>query len=219
MGGDPTEIRDVLPGVLNGTWDVEAARRRWRAAVSDEAIANLLIVRDATDALVAGKAETALGIIEAGERNAPSLRRDAEFSILKLQALTGLLDREYEAARHYATAAIRFADDLRAQIRLAATVVRALKDNETAMRTAVKQLAAIGDGPAETANDAAFRLWCRLLEAEASITLGSTDDALIALDRADVLARVPNLPQSAKGQAATEIERLRALADKEAGIA
>src|SRR5690606_9617025 len=121
-----------------------------------------------------------------------------------------------EAARHYATAAIRFADDLRAQIRLAATVIRALKDNETAMRTAVKQLAAIGDGPAETANDAAFRLWCRLLEAEASITLGSTDDALIALDRADALARVPNLPESVKGQAATEIERLRSLADKTA---
>jgi len=26
--GDPTEIRDVLPAVLNGRWDVEEARRR-----------------------------------------------------------------------------------------------------------------------------------------------------------------------------------------------
>jgi hypothetical protein len=98
--GDPAAIAETLPSVLARTWDVQAARRQWQNAASDDTIARLRIVREVTDVLVAGDVEAARKAIAAAEQGTPSLDRDCEFNTLKLRVLATVGTRD-EALAHY----------------------------------------------------------------------------------------------------------------------
>lgn len=213
--GDPTEIRDVLPAVANGTWDVQVAREQWRTVVRDDEIAALRIVRDTTDALVAGQADAARQIIATGERQTPALANNTEFSIVKFQALAAVPPHVDAAVEHYARVTSRYPDDLRLQSSLAAAVIRQLGENDGALRIAADRLSNIGDRTAGSANATPTLLWCRLLQAEVLIRLGLPAEATI--ERAVALSRDKELAESARTWAASEIERLRGLLRRTTG--
>ncbi|QSQ62239.1 hypothetical protein [Xanthomonas translucens] len=170
--GDPAGIADVLPDLVAGSWDVAAARERWRATASDAAIAQLRLSRDVMDMLAAGQIETARDLVAAGERDLPALASDAEFAILKFQALAAAPTQIDQAIAHY---------------RLANLAIKQLVGEPEILRHVVQALASVSDGPAASVGEEQSRILCRLLEAEAAARLDRPDTAAIALEHAVVL--------------------------------
>ncbi|PPT93954.1 hypothetical protein XarbCFBP7408_20795 [Xanthomonas arboricola pv. guizotiae] len=209
--GDPTEIAGVLPELAAGSWDVAAARERWRATASDEEVAQLRLTRDVMDTLIAGQIQTARELVAAGERNLPSLNSDAEFAILKFQALAAAPAEVDQAVTHYRAAAARFPADLRLQTMLGGAALTQLGSEPEALWLVLQAMAGISDGPAESLGEQQSRIQCRLLEAEAAARLNRPEDAVVALERAAVLSGSAVLPERAKAWATREIERVRKL--------
>ncbi len=209
--GDPAEIRDVLPAVANGTWDVAAARERWRVAISDHAIAGLRVVRGATDALVAGQPAAAMALLEAGERAMPAIAENRDLNVLKLHALAASPASpasEQAAVAHYVRAADLSADDVRSQSTLASVLVRSFPKSRAALTAVRERLASMSEPPADNAPE---NILCKLLLAEVGVRLGATLDVTAAIERAAALAEAPDLPTPVRAWATTEIERVRGL--------
>ncbi|CAD1798224.1 hypothetical protein XSP_004125 (plasmid) [Xanthomonas euroxanthea] len=209
--GDPAEITGVLPELAAGSWDVAAARERWCATASDEAITQLRLTRDVMDTLIAGQIRSARELVAIGERDLPSLASDAEFAILKFQALAAVPAEVDQAVAHYRAAAARFPDDLRMQTMLAGAAIKQLRDWAEVLDLVADAMAAISDGPAADVAEAQSRILCRLLEAEAAARLERPDQAKVALERATVMAMSATLPEAASVWATKEIERVRGL--------
>ncbi|MCT8308745.1 hypothetical protein NYQ51_17115, partial [Xanthomonas translucens pv. translucens] len=182
--GDPAGIADVLHDLVAGSWDVAAARERWRATASDAAIAQLRLSRDVMDMLAAGQIETARDLVAAGERDLPALASDAEFAILKFQALAAAPTQIDQAIAHYRAATARFSTDLRLQTMLANLAIKQLVGEPEILRHVVQALASVSDGPAASVGEEQSRILCRLLEAEAAARLDRPDTAAIALEHA-----------------------------------
>ncbi|PSJ57654.1 hypothetical protein [Pseudaminobacter soli (ex Li et al. 2025)] len=209
--GDPAEIRDVLPALANGTWDIEAARERWRAAVSDDEIAQLRIVRDVTDALVGGQVTTARELIAGAERQTPSIISDPQFNVLKLQVLAALPDCEAGAVSHYVVAATRFPEDERFQSSLAAIIVANFHKNTTALRTVIDHLSVFDARSADGADsppDGSMQVWRWLFLAEAQALAGLNEDASVQLKQIATLLHSDDLPERARRRVASEIARI-----------
>ncbi|MBZ2491678.1 hypothetical protein IPS94_21740 [Xanthomonas perforans] len=209
--GDPAEIAGVLPELATGSWEVAAARERWRATASDEEVAQLRLTRDVMDTLIAGQIQTARELVAAGERDLPSLNSDAEFAILKFQALAAAPAEVNQAVAHYRAAVARFPTDLRLQTMMGGAALTQLGSEPEVLWLVFQAMAGISDGPADNAGEQQSRIQSRLLEAEAAARLDRPEDAVIALERAAVLSRSTALPESARGWATREIKRVRKL--------
>lgn len=206
--GDPTEIADVLPDLVAGSWDVAAARERWLATASDAAIAQLRLSRDVMDMLAAGQIEAARDLVAAGERDLPALASDAEFAILKFQALAAAPTQIDQAIAHYRAATVRFPTDLRLQMMLGNLAIKQLAGVPEILRHVVQALASVSDGPAASVGEEQSRILCRLLEAEALARLDQPEEAASALARARLLAMSSTLPEAARAWATREIGRV-----------
>ena len=90
MGPLDDTIMDVLKGVFEGSWDVNAARQRWTEEVSESDVAHLIIRRKITDALVENNLERAKILICEAERERPELVNDKEFIQNKLILLASI---------------------------------------------------------------------------------------------------------------------------------
>ncbi|MFA1791637.1 hypothetical protein [Xanthomonas campestris] len=209
--GDPAEIADVLPDLVAGSWDVAAARNRWRATASAASIAQLRLARDVMDALSAGQIGAARELVAAGERNLPALAEDPEFAILKFQTLAGAPTQIDEAIAHYRVATTRFADNLRLHTMLGNLAIKQLGGEPEMLRQIIQAMASVSDGAAASVGEEQSRILCRLLEAEAAGRLDRPDDAALALERAVVLATSTTLPDTALAWAARQIDRVRDL--------
>ncbi len=209
--GDPTEIADVLPAMVGGSWDLSAARDKHRSATSDAGIVQLRLIRALTDALVTGELDEGLRLMAEGERHLPSLSEDPEFAILKFSLLAAHPKQSDAAIDYYREVAGRFRENLRVQSMLAGTAIRRLSECPEALQIAMEAIATVGDGPSANVHETAHRIYCRLLEAEAAARLGHTEQATELLDRANVLTRTGNLPTSELEWTNAEIERVRKL--------
>lgn len=211
--GDPENAAPVVEAVLNGTWDIPAARAEWRAAISDDAMARKLALHEVTDALVAGRIADAAAHISAAERNAPAIADDAQFACLKLDVLARSAQREPEAAAHYAAAAIRFRDDAATQIQLASTALNTMPTNARVAEVARASLHATVAREDWSSKPLDMQLAATVLLSDAEVRLvrlGQLGDAEATLAAVAQLATSPALSERTRRWADRELTRLRA---------
>ncbi|WP_407975882.1 hypothetical protein ACJKIH_11890 [Brucella pseudogrignonensis] len=111
MGPLDDTIMDVLKGVFEGSWDVNAARQRRTEEVAESDVAHLIIRREITDALVENNLERAKILICEAERERPELVNDKEFIQNKLILLASIPEEIDVAVEYYKSCVTRFSDD------------------------------------------------------------------------------------------------------------
>lgn len=138
--GNPNEIERTFVHILNGEWDVSAARQAWKTRIPDTKIRTIRTEREVLDAVFASDIEGAHQLIEKAEKNIPSIVDDREFNIIKLTVLTGDPSMHELATTHYTACADQFSDDIDAQLRFALTVIRRMPNDEVALSKVIARL-------------------------------------------------------------------------------
>ncbi|MEQ8400008.1 MAG: hypothetical protein RIB53_04185 [Roseitalea porphyridii] len=209
----PDGIEAVLPKMLDDGWDVEAARQSWRSAVPGEAVGHLLVVRNLTDAAIAGDAQAAIALINEAERKWPGIVRDKAYGRTKLTVLADNPDHHEAALAHYKRCVEAFGGDRDYQLGLAAWVLEK-RLPEAALRLLVACL--ISHEPAQDilvmdeGREAMMRQWLNALLADALIRLDRHGDALLRIDRAEALLQSPAIPQHTRAEAKYRLDEIMA---------
>lgn len=176
--GDPREIRDILPAILDDTWSVTTAREKWRLGASNDVVIKGRLLRELTDALLSKEFAQAHDIVACCDQQIPSIANDPEFAILKFSVLASDRECRDSAVAYYDDTMLHFAQNLRVQSVLANTVLKELGEWPQALNAALVALEKIDESLLVDEIQIVQHLYCRLLSAEILVKLGKTDRAL-----------------------------------------
>ncbi|MBS7545537.1 peroxiredoxin family protein [Ancylobacter oerskovii] len=206
--GDPEDAKAVVASVLDGTWNVQAARAAWLDAIGDDGLRRRLL-REATDAMVAGRLDDAAGYIAELEGIAPEVSGDEQFACLKLDVLSRMNDRQAEAEAHYLNAARRFRGDAAVQTKLALNALHAMPGNMAVARVAHEGLAEVVNAEDWAGRPLEMRFAAAVLLLDAATRLGREAEAGAASEQAERLLLSPELSERTRRWGRSEIDRLR----------
>lgn len=104
-------ILEPLHAILDGAWNIDAARRHWENEISDNDFAHLAINREIIDALLKNDLKHSEFLITEAERIYPEIADNKEFALKKLSVLSATPESAIDAGKYYNSCAQKFSGD------------------------------------------------------------------------------------------------------------